>query len=197
MSADFSPHMIPAEVALLSTFVPKDGTCLEFGSGGSTQFFLEKGIGKLYSVDSDRAWLEKLFENPAVRIFHKHGRWVPLYADIGHTEDWGAPAIHVPSIIWLNYHQHIWSHIHENAFDLILVDGRFRVACLLQCLLRCSNEKAVILMHDFWNRPHYHEVLDFLDVLEKADSLGVFKPKKNLDWQKLGILLQERQFDWR
>lgn len=197
MATNYTPYMRPTEIALLDRFVPEKGVCLEFGSGGSTQFFLDRGIAKLYSVESDKSWLDKLRDNPTVQISHKRGDWIPLYADIGKVKAWGVPANSSPSVAWLNYHQHIWKKIPDPTFDFILVDGRFRVACLLQCLLRCVNREVIIVVHDFWNRPYYHRVLGHLNVVDKVDSLGVFTPKKRLNWKKLTLTLQDCQLDWR
>lgn len=151
----------------------------------------------LYSVDSDRQWLEKLLENAVVRACLKAKRWTPIHAGIGHITDWGQPAIEQPDLVWLNYHQHCWQTIADRKFDMILIDGRFRVACVCQCLLRCGLKDVVMVIHDFWNRPHYHGVLDFLQLEDKADTLGVFRPKKRVNWKGLSLLLQKHQFDFR
>ncbi|WP_232473249.1 hypothetical protein [Brachyspira sp. SAP_772] len=65
-----------------------------------------------------------------------------------------------------------------NNIDTILVDGRFRVACVLNSIFYCRN--AVIIIHDFFNREYYNVLLNYLDIVEKADTLGVFKIKKIL-----------------
>lgn len=52
-------------------------------------------------------------------------------------------------------------------------------------------ESARIYIHDFWYRPHYHFVLNFLEVKEKVKSAGVFTLKEDInvvkleaDWEK-------------
>jgi len=194
MSHEFPPHMSSDEVALLGDVVKKNFSILEFGCGGSTQLFFEKGAKELVSIDSDAEWLRKLLTNKDISAFHKRGIWCPLHADIGKTREWGAPMDRVPQIHWLNYHQYCWNGFSNRQFDLILIDGRFRVACVCQSLLRCARENMLLAIHDFWNRPHYHVVLDFLDTLEKVDSLGIFKPKSTIDWQALSLVLQDHQF---
>ena len=194
MSLELPPHMSADEVALLSCVVRENANILEFGCGGSTRFFLEKGAKKLISIDSDAGWLRALLTNKVIATFHKHGKWCPVYADIGSTGNWGAPVDKTPQIHWLNYHQYCWNGFSNRQFDLILVDGRFRVACVCQALLRCDRENMLLAIHDFWNRPQYHAVLDFLDAIEKKDSLGIFKPKATIDWQELSLVLQNNQF---
>lgn len=191
---EFKPCMTPAEVALFSECIPHAGCALEFGSGGSTQLFFERGASRLYSIDSDEEWLKKLIASPVVSIHLKYNRWKPFHANIGPVRAWGAPVAEEPQICWLNYHQYCWETILERTFDIILIDGRFRVACLCQSLLRCDNDNATYLFHDFFNRPDYSVVLEFLDVVAQADTLAVFKPKKNINWKKLNLVLQAHQF---
>ncbi|MWL75401.1 hypothetical protein GQM09_34035, partial [Escherichia coli] len=87
----------------------------------------------------------------------------------------------------------------DKAFDLILVDGRFRVACTLnairQTLAQQKNiDDTVIFIHDFWNRPDYHPVLTFLDVQEKVESAGAFKIKPEIDVEELMKMLDKYQY---
>lgn len=39
MPENYAPHMSRNELAFFSRFIPDRGICLEFDSGGSTQFF--------------------------------------------------------------------------------------------------------------------------------------------------------------
>lgn len=77
----------------------------------------------------------------------------------------------------------------KKAIDTIFIDGRFRVACALSALLHCQN--STIMIHDFFNRQQYHIVLEFLDMIEECETLGVFKPKKRLNKANLQTLLKQ------
>jgi len=70
----------------------------------------------------------------------------------------------------------------------VLVDGRFRIACALQAALRVRND-CKILIHDFWNRPRYHILLDYLTLSERVDSLGVFQVTQPRETTRLLDLL--------
>ncbi|MDL2307172.1 hypothetical protein LJC48_03975 [Desulfovibrio sp. OttesenSCG-928-C06] len=191
---EFQPHMSTSEAELLVSFIPNTGRVLEFGAGGSTQLFFEHGVSHLYSLESDSVWLNKIIASPNVSVNLKYGRWTPLHADIGLVGDWGAPAARKPQARWLNYHQHCWEAIPERNFDFILIDGRFRVACLCQSLLRCNNDCLTFAFHDFFDRPWYHIVLGFVDIVAQADTLAILKPKQTVDWRKLNLVLQAHQF---
>ncbi len=51
--------------------------------------------------------------------------------------------------------------------DVVLIDGRFPVACCLKCYDILSDD-SVILFDDFLNRPQYHVVLDFFEIVEQT-----------------------------
>ena len=52
--------------------------------------------------------------------------------------------------------------------DLVLIDGRFRVACCLKC-----PAKVPILFDDFLGRPQYHSVLDYFQIVEQVGRMVV------------------------
>ena len=60
--------------------------------------------------------------------------------------------------------------------DVVLVDCRFRVACVAATGLNVSPE-TIIVVHDFWagKREYYEPALTLLHPIDRADSLGVFR----------------------
>ena len=91
-----------------------------------------------------------------------------------------------------NYSQFVFGVLPRDEIkmiDTIFIDGRFRVACALSILLYCPN--STIMIHDFFNRPQYRIVLEFLDTIEACETLGVFKPKKRLNKANLQTLLEQ------
>jgi hypothetical protein len=70
-------------------------------------------------------------------------------------------------------------------FDVVLIDGRFRVACALRALA-FVDAASVVAIHD-WGIPiapnrerTYDAVLEFYEEVERADSLMVLRPKREL-----------------
>ena len=62
--------------------------------------------------------------------------------------------------------------------DVILIDGRFRVACFLYCLLK-SKEGSFIFFDDYINRSYYHVVEDIIPAFDLCGRQAVFQvPKK-------------------
>ena len=63
---------------------------------------------------------------------------------------------------------------------MILIDGRFRVACCLKCFEGMS-PNCTIAFDDFLNRPKYHVVLDYFDIVDYTrNNRMVMLRKKNV-----------------
>lgn len=168
------PQMTAAEVTQLELQLAGRESLLEFGSGGST-IVAARQVGRIVSVDSDPAWLTRV----AAELTHVPVEFTPYHADIGPVGEWGWPADESRLRDWPHYHAHIWRHL-SGSPDAVLVDGRFRVACLLQAIIHCRPD-TMLIFHDFWNRPHYHIVLKHADVLARVDSLAVLRAKPQID----------------
>ncbi len=157
---DMEPELLESLVSLLST----SALYLEFGSGGSTIRAGRAGIPTV-SVESDpyfaRAMRKATAGFPDVAI---------LYTDIGRTELRGFPLIKRPTPRridrWRNYIRRPFEHLsRQGRFpDLILVDGRFRRACALECARQAllTGATATLLFDDYRDRPNYHRVEPFL-----------------------------------
>lgn len=170
------PRMSPAETELFERYVKQSKRYFEFGSGGSTKLATRNGI-EVYGVESDKFWVDTLHKEagPLCKVD---------YVDIGPTKEWGYPVDDSHKEKFPLYSEAIMNH--EQGFDFVLVDGRFRVACTLNAIKHALDTQqdisaATIFIHDFWNRRDYHSVLEFLDTVEKAESAGVFKIKSGID----------------
>ena len=49
-------------------------------------------------------------------------------------------------------------------------------------------------MHDFWDRPSYHDVLKFFDAIESADTLVVLQPKDKIDQNLLSAMIEQYKY---
>ena len=174
------PAMRPAEIALLTSLLRRTGGMLECGAGGSTTLAVKLGVSHIVSVESDAAWIERLHADDAASRAQEQGRLTLLRADIGQIGFIGGPRKDSARERWPDYARTPWGHIDAGQLDLILVDGRFRVACILESVLRVEH-RTLIAVHDFWNRPAYHAVLPFLDEIDRCETLGIFRAKPGLD----------------
>jgi protein O-GlcNAc transferase len=158
----------------------------EFGAGGSTVAATEiPTLSTIRSVESDPAWIRRILPWLDARCEVAHG-------DIGPVGHLGYPTRGAAAAdLFPNYtHAPLW-RLGAPVPDLVLVDGRFRVVCACEALLRTP--AATICIHDFWNRPQYHALLSLLEVEERVETLGVFKRKDGVtDTEIMNIMEQYR-----
>ena len=69
---------------------------------------------------------------------------------------------------------------YKNDYDLVFIDGRFRVACTLQVILKCK-KNIIILIHDFNDRPFYHILYKYLEVIYSINNLVLFSIKERIN----------------
>jgi hypothetical protein len=96
------------------------------------------------------------------------------FCDIGPIGEWGRPTDPSTRHLWPRYHSQIWQTEDAHLFDTFLVDGRFRVACFFQIVLR-SKPGSTIMVHDYQKRKSYHVIESFAKKIHVAENLTVFK----------------------
>lgn len=158
---------------------------LEFGAGGSTFLSLLnfKKISKIISVESDPNWIVFLKKWTIINKACEENRLHFEYVDIGKTGEWGVPiGGNGAEQKYPDYSSTVFKkeYVQNNSYDLVFIDGRFRVACLLQTVLNVPSTTR-IMIHDFCNRPEYHVVLKYVNVIEPMDTLCLFKIKDNIN----------------
>lgn len=181
---DFEWVMTENEQKLFMRYVENAKIYLEFGSGGSTIAALSNSEGKVYSVESSKDWIQSMEKKyKIIRLSKKSERLSLIHADIGNTGNMGYPIISGNENdfdVFLNYSQKIFRDYSEiKDADIVLIDGRFRVACCLSVLLE-SHNNPIIMFHDFWTRPQYHVIKKFVDIIERSDSMMVCKKKDKI-----------------
>lgn len=183
------PHMEQEGIDLLKSRLVGCEVFLEYGAGGSTVFAAMNGAGSIFSVESDRFFLEAVSDRlsgiKAVSTdFHQ------VYVDLGPTGDWGVPTDKTTAERWPNYCVKVWEEFlsSSNSPDLVLIDGRFRVACFLASLL-FAKEGCTILFDDYVNRPNYHIVERFLKPASVSGRMAEFVKVKGLPEKQIMIEL--------
>lgn len=99
------------------------------------------------------------------------------------SKSWGRPGPNATDVQKIRYSNHIRSLNKEKQqkIDLILIDGRFRVACCLKCFDVIKSD-CFIAFDDFLNRTYYHIILNYYDIIEKTDNncMVILQKKKNI-----------------
>ncbi|MFC1969810.1 hypothetical protein ACFLVV_01160 [Chloroflexota bacterium] len=156
---------------------------------------IQKSRAKIYTVESDREWIAHMRKYMILRYFENRRLFIS-YVDIGPTRKWGYPESNNLRNLFPAYSSNIFKAIDAKALDLALVDGRFRVACTLKIILEChKNNNLKILIHDFWNREHYHVVLKYLETVDRSDTIGLFSIKNDVDLKSVQMDYEAHKFD--
>ena len=183
------PLMTIAEIALFKAAIASKTCAVEFGTGGSTFLLVGARINRIVSVDSDERWVRSVAQHPAVASSIESGQLTVQYVDVGRIRKWGYPDNEERRAFWHHYWEDAWSYVDPSSVDLVVIDGRFRVACGLNALLT-ENGDMTIIIHDFWTRVSYHELLKYCNCAARSDNLAVLFPKKSINFEEVREDLQ-------
>lgn len=138
----------------------------EYGCGKST-LWVQKNYPEtlICAVDSSAKWVTRVNSQLAM------SSGVVTHVDVGEVGDWGRPLGYGSRENFLRYAESIWDKNQD--YDLVLVDGRFRVLSFLTSLLRCE-EGTRIFFDDYTNRRHYHIVEEFIKPVDYCGRQALF-----------------------
>jgi len=197
------PHMSTTDLQVFAVEVGKASTYLEWGSGGSTAFVIKKdNIKKMHTLESDDAWLKELSTHWLIHQAIGDSRLTLELRNIGRTGKWGRPVNDHAAARYPHYSDlpetspsnttGLDAHRTKEHFDLIFVDGRFRVACFLKAL-RDAPKPFRLMIHDY-ERLEYHVVERFATKVKQDDILAVFTPKESIDGRELDAEIKKYEF---
>jgi hypothetical protein len=167
---------------LLAEIYGGANSVFEYGLGESTYIASHVGVPRYAGIDSDAAWVANARLSVAT-----HFRF--YFADIGETKPWGFPREKLPKNV-LDY-QVIPLISEAQPFDVYMVDGRWRLACLLLSFLHAHARGAdpshtTVLLHDCieqhltpkYARRNYRKADDLLDLVKHSgDKLCAYRRK--------------------
>lgn len=168
------PHMDEDGRALLEARLGDAKCLLEYGAGGSSMTAARLKVPTIISVESDTDFLAAT--GAAVRASATHSAFIGHHADIGPTKEWGNPADRSKVHLWPRYCSDVWARITRERLpqpDVVLIDGRFRVACLLATVLM-ARPGTRILFDDYFDRPAYHRVEQWVMPIGRAGRMAEF-----------------------
>lgn len=192
MDSEMVPRMTVDEVGLFTGLLSCCDRYLEFGTGGSTCLASSLARTSVISVDSDDAWLGRVQAECA-----RHPNWKQpqlFGVDIGPTGSWGWPTDPTTRNRWPDYHTRVWSEAAATGADLVMIDGRFRLSCYLQTILR-GRPDVIIAMHDFAGRAAYQAAHRFGREIARTGELSVFARRPDCDLAAARRLLDQSAFD--
>ena len=165
-----------ADRSLMLKFYSSTRSVFEWGLGESTRIASAFNVARYSGIDSDASYVSTC-RNDSPTHFKFY------FADIGDTKGWGVPTDEKLPKQTMQYQvSPLLSEL--LSFDVYLVDGRYRVACV--CLAFLHAEKfgatnATVLMHDYGARPEYHVVEQFAYIFERSSSGNLVALKRNAE----------------
>lgn len=177
--------MPPEEADLVREVFGTSRVILEYGSGGTTLIAAEGAGRTVFSVESDKEWLAGMQDwfkahPPAAELHFIHG-------DVGKTRPWGYPVNASHFRRWPAYPNGVWDRPDFRQPDVVLIDGRFRLACFLTALFR-STAPVTVLWDDYAERPSYHKVEDLVQPVARIGRMARFDlqpmtiPPERMSW---------------
>jgi hypothetical protein len=144
----------------------------EYGVGASTRWVLANSNSNIIAVDTDKEWID--YVNIKVSNMRVNLIWVNL----GDLTKWGRPNSYKYRNSFIDYVSGVWNF--KKQADVILIDGRFRVACFLYSLLH-SKTGSVIIFDDYFDRSWYHIIEEVISLHDKCGRQAIFKVPKVYD----------------
>jgi len=177
----------PEEVAVYVKKMYSDArVILEYGSGGSTIIAARMPGKSVTSVENDAQWAANMQGWIANASLASKPVIYPI--NVGETGVWARPK---SARAWKRFHTYplkVWDEPSFEQPDVVLIDGRFRIACFVTAYLR-STKPMIVLFDDYLDRPHYHVVerlvkpTEFIGRMARFDLQPLAEiPRSELTW---------------
>ncbi len=164
--------------SLLAEALSGANAYLEFGCGLSTEFVSKSHGCRVKSLDTSSDWVALVRQRVRddVEILH---------IDLGAVVGWGRPATYDRRQDFVRYFEAGFDEGFEP--DVILVDGRFRVACFLSSLLFASPGTKIVF-DDYPMRPQYKIVEEILQPKSISSGQALLVRPNSIDVRQVRSL---------
>jgi len=178
------PIMSDVEINLFNSYLDITKNYLEYGCGGSTYIAsLRPTINYMASVEGLQSWITKCKKATPIKTAVESGKLVFHHIDYNASDHYSYPTDSTKSNMFPKYSDVITSYP-PNTFDMILIDGRFRVACTCKAY-DYIGANTNILIHDYSIRSYYSIVEKFFTVKGIEDTFAVLQKKDDIDRNEL------------
>lgn len=148
----------------------------EYGVGLSTNWVDQNTDARIVSVDTSREWIDHVKAS-----LSRDGHSIN-FIDLGPIGNWGMPESFEKRDKFIDYVEGPWSFASDA--DVVLIDGRFRIACFLNSLLR-ANAGTKIIFDDYAERKSLHVVSEYLAPSMVAARQALFIVPDSLDTKSI------------
>ena len=155
------PYLSDGAIRRIEEMLMSPISIMEYGAGASTVYFAKRGA-RVLSVETDPDFAKKI-QRKVNKL--RSSDITILTPTIGPTRQWGFPKDDTLTqrnlSNWREYVEGPWRHAEASEFspDVVLVDGRFRVASAAYSLIRLAqNERGGTLIFDDYDREEYKPI---------------------------------------
>ena len=193
------PAIEEADLQIFENIVSGRQYVIEYGSGSNTFNLLRRNdISIVFSVESDRAWFDQMTEALKQNVPDALNKLAMMYVDVGPTAKWGTPKDNRLCKYWHRYPLMPWINARKQNLhiDLVIIDGRFRVACFMAAL--CYAEPGTLIyVDDYLSRPYYHVMAEVLSPVQCGFSGAVFQVNNHYSQSRAIYELSAHVTDYR
>ena len=176
-----NPHFIDEELTAFLSFLTEDTIYFETGSGCSSviaKYYAKKTYAVEGSIKYYKIGIKNGLRNNII--------FKDLKPDI---LDWSFPGKKSNMNDWKNYFQ---SYKKEYNADVILIDGRFKVATAMDIFDKIRDD-TIVLIHEYFERPSYFILEEYYDYIYHWGRLYAFAKKKNIN--EIPLEIQKKYWD--
>ena len=167
-SINCQPHFRTRELIAFMSFLTKNNTFFETGSGCST-IMAKYYSKKVYSLEGCKEWYKIGIKNGLKDNI--------IFKDLKVDDPkWSYPGNKTNLNDWKNFFQ---SYKKEYNADVILLDGRFKTATALDIFNKIRND-TIVLIHEYSPRPIYFIIEEYYQYIYHWDTLAAFIKKEGI-----------------
>jgi hypothetical protein len=192
--SDSTTAWFTSELACAQTYV-------EYGSGGSTVVAAALGLN-FATCDSDKAFLLSVKRKIERMGYANPERQTFRYTNLGLVTYWGAPLVSTPQTPrgirrFQSYSDLPCDPTQISGYTLVLVDGRFRVACALKAAsaLLAIGVDFTIVVDDFVGNDSYRCLSEHLHLQDKVGRMAVLRGPFLTDGKIVADCIREKELD--
>ena len=177
-------RLFGGNIELFSNQLKNANVYFEYGCGDSTLFASQIPGLEVHSVDTSQVWADAVSKSTKNRV---------IWVDVGDLLEWGRPSDYSKRANYKTYREALWAN--DKQPDVVLIDGRFRVACFLTVLLKVQKQTSIIF-DDYTFRKNYHIIEELISPhrIEGRQALFNATPLNESDRKRVSDLLEKFEY---
>lgn len=169
------PPFMPSETTAALAKLMASGSfsgMYEWGAGGSTLLAVAMKMSNVTTTENDITWVERLSQLVSEHFPERRSRLHFRHVDFGATKNWGYP-VKQPAVETVAEYAFVDQQTAATS-TLFVVDGRYRLLCAREALLKGSQE-SIVFFDDYRVRPQYWGIEAIASPIAFAGHAAIFQ----------------------